>query len=72
YLTQDGAPLAREDAGEDVRFEEDGRAFVEVDAPRMYRLATNRELDSHELTLPPATPGLALYAYTFVSCLVER
>ncbi len=25
---------------------------------------------SHELTLSTSTPGLALYAYTFVSCVV--
>ena len=72
HLTQDGAPLAREDAGGDVHFGEDDRAFVEVDAPRMYRLVDNRELDSHELTLSTETPGLALYAYTFVSCPVEQ
>ncbi|HEU4759783.1 MAG TPA: redoxin family protein [Dehalococcoidia bacterium] len=70
YLTQDGSPLAPEEAGEDVRFKEDGRAYVEVDAPRMYRLVNNPDLASHELTLATATPGLALYAYTFVSCVV--
>ena len=70
YLTQDGAPLAKEDAGDDVRFEGDGRAYVDVTAPGMYRLVNHREIGSHELTLSTETPGLALYAYTFVSCLV--
>ncbi len=70
YLTQDGAPLPKEDAGEHVRFEDDGRAYVDVTAPAMYRLANNREIGSHELTLSTVTPGLALYAYTFVSCVV--
>ena len=69
YLTQGGAPLAPEDAGENVRFE-DGRAFVEVERPRMYRLVNNRDIDSHELTLSTENPGLALYAFTFVSCVV--
>jgi len=70
YVTQDGAPLGQGDAGDDVRLGEDGRAFIDVDAPRMYRLVNNRELDSHELTLSTETAGLALYAFTFVSCLV--
>ncbi|MFQ5471768.1 MAG: hypothetical protein ACE5FA_02625, partial [Dehalococcoidia bacterium] len=69
YLTQDGAPLAKEDAGEDVKFEEDGRAYVEVDKPRMYRLIDNREIGTHDLTLSTTSPGLALYAFTFVSCV---
>ncbi len=71
YLEQDGAPIAPDDAGEDVRFE-DGKAYVEVGAPEMYRLINNREIDSHELTLVTDTPGLALYAYTFVSCVAPQ
>ena len=70
YVGQDGSPLAREDAGDDVRFLEDGRAYVDVEVARMYRLVNNRELGSHELKLATETPGLALYAYTFVSCVV--
>ena len=65
------SPLAPEDAGEDVRVE-DGRAFVTVDTPRMYRLVNNREIDTHELTLATTSDGLALYAFTFVSCLVAE
>jgi hypothetical protein len=69
YLTQDEAPLAKEDAGEDVKFEDDGRAYVEVDKPRMYRLIDNREIGTHDLALSTTSPGLALYAFTFVSCV---
>jgi thiol-disulfide isomerase/thioredoxin len=69
YLSQDGAPLAGEDAGEDMRFDEEGQAYVEVDRPRMYRLINNREIGGHELTLSTSSPGLALYAFTFVSCV---
>lgn len=69
YLTQDGEPLAKDDGGEDVRFEDDGRAYVEVDRPRMYALVNNREIGGHDVTLTTSSPGLALYAYTFVSCV---
>ncbi len=35
----------------------------------MYRLTNNGDIGSHELTLSTDTPGLALYAFTFVSCV---
>jgi len=69
FVMQDGEPLPKEDAGEDVAFDEKGRAFVDVDTARMYRLVNNRQIGSHELTLTAETPGLALYAFTFVSCV---
>jgi hypothetical protein len=71
FLAQDGEPLSRDDAGEDARFE-DGRAFVDVDGPRMYRLVDNREIGGHELRLATSTPGLAMYAFTFVSCVAPQ
>jgi thiol-disulfide isomerase/thioredoxin len=68
-LLQGGAPLAPDDLGEDARIE-DGKAVVAVNAPRMYRLVSNREIDTYDLTLVTQADGLALYAFTFVSCLV--
>lgn len=70
-LLQDGATLPAEDAGADVRLFE-GRAVVVVDTPRMYRLINNREIDTHELTLMTTSDGVALYAFTFVSCVAQR
>jgi len=67
-LLQDGTPLAAEDAGADARVE-NGRAFVQLDTPRMYRLVSNREIDTHELTLVTTSDGVSLYAFTFGSCL---
>jgi thiol-disulfide isomerase/thioredoxin len=69
YLAQDGQPLPKEAAGEDVTWEEGG-ACVQVDSPRMYALVNNPQIGSHELTLSTESPGLALYAFTFVSCVV--
>jgi thiol-disulfide isomerase/thioredoxin len=67
-LLQNGSPLAAEDAGEDVMIEE-GRAIVQVDTPRMYRLINNREIDTCDLTLSTTSDGISFYAFTFVSCL---
>ena len=68
-VTQDGAPLPAEDAGPDVAAA-DGAAVLTVDQPRMYRIVNNRDIDRHELTLTTASDGVALYAFTFTSCLV--
>jgi thiol-disulfide isomerase/thioredoxin len=70
-IAQDGAPLAAEDAGEDVVA---GAAVsvVTVDTPRMYRLVANREIDRHELTLSTTSDGVTMYAFTFTSCLVPE
>jgi thiol-disulfide isomerase/thioredoxin len=67
-LLQNGAPIAREDAGEDVRFDENGRSFILVSEPRMYRLARNREFSQRLLQLVTRQPGLLAYAFTFVTC----
>jgi hypothetical protein len=68
-VTQDGAPLPAAWAGEDVYYE-GGRSLVRVDAPRMYALARNPDARPHELRLGVAGPGLALYAFTFTTCVV--
>lgn len=68
-VQQDGRPLAAEDAGEDV-VAGAATSIVTVDAPRMYRLVANRDIDRHELTLSTTSDGLALYAFTFTSCVI--
>lgn len=70
-LTQDGLPVARADAGEDVIYDEQERSLVRVDAPRMYSLVRNAEFGSHRLELSTDAPGLGVYAFTFVTCIAE-
>ena len=66
-VLQDGRPIAPEDAGPDVV-----AGVLTIDAPRMYRLVANREIDRHELTLVTKSDGVALYAFTFTSCVVPE
>jgi hypothetical protein len=68
-VTQDGQPLDAQSAGADVRLE-DGQSRVRVDAPRMYQLARNPDAGPHELRLDVPSRGLALYAFSFSSCIV--
>lgn len=68
-ITQDGAPLAADDAGADVQAG-GATSTLTVDTPRMYRLVANREIGRHELTLATTSDGVAMYAFTFISCVM--
>lgn len=70
-VEQDGRPLAAEDAGEHVVAGEH-TSITAVDAPRMYRLVANRDIDRHELTLRTTSDGVAMYAFTFTSCVIPE
>lgn len=70
-LAQDGAPLPAEDAGEDVTAGQHTSIFT-VDVPRMYRIVANREIGRHELTLTTTSDAVALYAFTFTSCVMPE
>ena len=67
-VLQDGRPLARKDAGEDVRYTAAGESIVEVETPRMYNLVRNAQIGQHLLQLVARRPGLECFAFTFVTC----
>jgi thiol-disulfide isomerase/thioredoxin len=57
-------------AGDDVKFEGE-RGFIAVDSPRMYNLVANESVVSGSLTIRADAPGLAVYAFTFISCVAS-
>lgn len=71
-ISQDNKPVARADAGRDVRFDDHG-AYIEVSEARMYELVKNgtevaplkNKLPEHMLTLKAQSPGLALHSFTY-------
>lgn len=67
----DSEPVAQDHAGEDIR-RGHGAGVVEVDSARMYRLVNSPDIGSHELALITSDPGVAMYAFTFVSCIVPE
>jgi thiol-disulfide isomerase/thioredoxin len=69
YVTQDGRPVPKTDAGEDIRYDEAGRSYAPVDAPRMYRLTRHSRFGSHVLKLAADSAGFGLYSFTFTSCV---
>jgi thiol-disulfide isomerase/thioredoxin len=71
-INQDDHSLVSENKGEDVCLAPDGRSYIVVDEPKMYRLVKNKEYGEHTLKLTTWTKGFALYSFTFVSCVIPE
>jgi thiol-disulfide isomerase/thioredoxin len=72
WLLHDGKPVAEKDRGDDVKYDEQGRSYVQIDEPRMYHLVKNAKFGQRTLKLCPADPGVGIYSFTFVSCEVGQ
>lgn len=71
-VTQDGKPVARSDAGKDLRYDAQGQSYVLVDAPRAYDLIMNARFGQYELKLSPDGYGLGIYDFAFESCEIPQ
>jgi thiol-disulfide isomerase/thioredoxin len=71
-VTQDGAPVAKDDAGKDIHFDADGKSYITVDASREYDLVMNAKFAAHDLRLIPQGRGVAVYSFAFESCEVPK
>jgi thiol-disulfide isomerase/thioredoxin len=69
-VRQDGKPLDAAVATADVHFR-DGRSYVKVVRPRMYSLLDNKTFGTHTLELIARQPEVALFAFTFTTCVKE-
>lgn len=68
-IFEDGHPLTPDNAGADILYDDGGISYILVDRPRMYELTRSPEFGTHELEMIFRANGLALYAFTFVSCV---
>lgn len=68
-IRQDGRPLDPASAGADINVGDQGTSTVMVTRPRMYELVKNVGYERHELELTFRANGLALYSFTFLTCL---
>ncbi len=68
-VQQDGRFLDMTIAGIDIQFTPDGASFITIDRPRMFQLVRNHEYNWHEITLTFQASGLALFAFSFSSCV---
>jgi len=57
-------------AGRDVRFDDDGRSFVEVTSPRLYDLIHDSGDKPHELYVEPDHAGGGVYGFQFADACV--
>ncbi len=71
-VTQDGQPVARQDAGKDLSYDANGASYVNVDAPRAYDVLDNAHFNKHELKLFPQQYGVGIYDFAFESCEVPK
>lgn len=68
-VRQNGRSLTATIAGADVAIQPDGRSVVRVGRPKMYELVRNPTYEPNELELTLCATGLALYAFTFTTCV---
>lgn len=67
-ILQDGQPLTATIATSDIQFR-DGRSYLRIVRPRMYSLVDNHGFGAHTIELITQQPELALFAFTFTSCM---
>ncbi|MDX6768281.1 MAG: redoxin domain-containing protein [Elusimicrobiota bacterium] len=73
FIKQDDLWLHEGNAGADVRFDDDGRSFVPVDAARLYDLTRDPSVSPHELYLYPDKRGAAARGFSFAdACVVTK
>jgi thiol-disulfide isomerase/thioredoxin len=71
-VRQDGRYLTPLNAGDDIEFDDEGGSFVRVKRARMAQLVKNTRFESHELSLTFQAMGLAIYSFTFTSCIAPQ
>lgn len=60
-----GRPLAKDEAGADIKFDTHGRSLVTVTEARLYSLIRLSEFGIHELKLASTSKNFAMFAFTF-------
>lgn len=64
-IRQDGQPIRKADAGDDIKYDADGRSYLHVDQPRMYAITRLAHPGAHDLALQPVSKGFGLYSFAF-------
>jgi thiol-disulfide isomerase/thioredoxin len=66
YVLRDGRPLDPAIAGADIRFDSQGRSYVDVNEGRMYRLINDPAgYGRHRILLTTSKKGFSIYTLTF-------
>jgi thiol-disulfide isomerase/thioredoxin len=70
FVKQDGDWLSREIAGEDIKYDDQGRSYVEAKSARMYNLIGKQPYGAHDIRLIVQSRGLSVYSFSFGTCEV--
>ncbi len=65
YVEIDDRPLAENEVGEDILFDDEGRSYFNVDEGRMYKIVETPEYVEKILKLSSDSPNFAIFAFTF-------
>jgi len=72
YVQQDARSLTQADANADIRFDTQGKSYIDVKEAGLYYLTRNPDDRLHDLRLIPSEEGLGVYAFTFSNRCLTR
>ena len=65
-ITQDGAMLTQDNAGQDIEWDDTGQSYILVDTPRMYAIIDNAQYTREAiLTMRSNSDDFGIFAFTF-------
>jgi hypothetical protein len=70
FVKQDDLWLHEGNKGRDIQFDDDGRSYVVLDAPRLYDLTRDSIFTPHELFLIPERQGATIHGMSFSDACV--
>lgn len=72
FVQQDESYLRKENKGDDINIDEEGRSYFLVSEPKLYSVVKNRDFGEHKLKLMTRSNGFALYSISFISCVIPE
>ncbi len=72
HLLQDGKPLTRHNAGDDVVLRASGESILPVREGRVYHIIKNHEFGEHLIKLTVSSKSLEFYELSFVSSVIPE
>ena len=65
YITMDGKNVPRQDAGPDIRYDDAGHSYVQVDRSDLFTLLKHQSFQEHTVKVSPVSAGFRLFTFDF-------
>jgi thiol-disulfide isomerase/thioredoxin len=72
FVQQNDLYLTAANKGDDIRIDEQGKSYMLVSDARLYSIVKNKEFGEHTVKLMTRSNGFALYAISFISCVISE